>query len=238
MCLGEARAASGLGVRIFENSEVVQIIHAKKPVVVTSGGRVKAQKVVIAGNAYHHLEKKKMAGVLFPAGTYIIATEPLNSDLAQEILPKDQSVHDTNTFLAYYRLSADNRLLYGGECNYSGRDPKSIKATMLPHMIEAFPKLKDVTIDYEWGGMIGITISRSPHVGCINGNIYYAEGYCGHGINASHILSEILSDAIAGQLERFDLFDKAKQYRLPVPRWAGNQMLALGMLYYRIKDLF
>ncbi|MBT5074951.1 MAG: FAD-binding oxidoreductase [Kordiimonadaceae bacterium] len=237
LCIGEARAAASLGARIFEGSGVVEIIHGKNPVVVTKSGRVKVNKVVIAGNAYHHLEKKKIGGVVFPAGTYILATEPLDSDLATEILPKNQSVWDMSIFLAYFRRSADNRFLYGGECNYSGRDPRSIKDTMLPHMIETFPMLKNVKIDYEWGGMIGITISRTPHVGRINDNVYYAQGYSGHGVNVTHIMGEMLSDAITGQLEHFDLFEKAKQHRIPVPRWVGNQMLALGMLYYRIKEL-
>lgn len=238
LCLGEARAAASLGTKIFEKSAVVEIIHGKEPVVVTKSGRVKAQKIVIAGNAYHHLEKKKIGGVVFPAGSYILATEPLSNDLVSEILPKNQSVWDMSIFLAYFRMSADNRFLYGGECNYSGRDPKSIKDTMLPHMIETFPMLKNVKIDYEWGGMIGITISRTPHVGRINGNVYYAQGYSGHGVNGSHIMGEILSDAITGQMKHFDLFEKAKQHRIPVPRWMGNQMLALGMLYYRMKELF
>ncbi|MDG1437442.1 MAG: FAD-binding oxidoreductase [Emcibacteraceae bacterium] len=238
LCLGEARAAASLGVRIFEGSFVEEIIHGKKPVVVTKNGKVTANKVVIGGNAYHVLERKKMGGVLFPAGTYILGTEPLSEELKNEILPKNQSVFDMNIFLAYYRFSNNNRLLYGGECNYSGQDPKSIKATMLPPMYEAFPMLKDVKIDYEWGGMVGITISRTPHIGRINGNVYYSEGYCGHGVNTTHILSEILSDAVVGQMERFDIFEKTKQYRLPVPRWMGNQMLALGMLYYRMKELF
>lgn len=238
LCLGEARAAASLGVRIFEQSEVTEIIHGKSPMVVTKNGRVTAQQVVIAGNAYHHLEKSKIGGVVFPAGSYILATEPLDDDMVAELLPKNQSVWDMSIFLAYFRRSTDNRFLYGGECNYSGRDPKSIKDTMLPHMIETFPMLKDVKVDYEWGGMIGITISRTPQVGRINGNVYYAQGYCGHGVNSTHILAEILSDAITGQLEHFDMFEKARQHRIPVPRWMGNQMLALGMLYYRMKELF
>ncbi|MDG1708791.1 MAG: FAD-binding oxidoreductase [Emcibacteraceae bacterium] len=238
LCLGEARAAASLGVRIFEGNSVDEIIHGTKPVVVTKNGRVTANKVVIGGNAYHILERKKMGGVLFPAGTYVLGTEPLSEELKNEILVKNQSVFDMNMFLAYYRFSADNRLLYGGECNYSGKDPVSIKATMLPPMHEAFPQLKDVKIDYEWGGMTGITIKRMPHVGSINGNVIYSEGYCGHGINSSHILSEILADAVTGQMERFDVFEKTKHFRIPVPRWAGNYMLALGMLYYRIKDIF
>ena len=238
LCLGEARAAAGLGVKIFENSAVSEIVHGKKPVVKTKHGQVKVDKVVIAGNAYHLLEQEKLGGVLFPAGTYIIATEPLGDELAKDIMPKDIAICDVNEILDYYRLSADKRLLFGGQCTYSGRDPKSIKDSMLPNMLKTFPQLKDVKIDYEWGGMIGVVINRTPHVGRINDNVYYAEGYSGHGVNSTHIISEILSDAITGQMERFDIFAKAKQTKLPVPKWAGHQMVALGMLYYRIKDLF
>ncbi len=238
LCLGEARAAAGLGVRIFEASGVTEIKHGTAPIVKTQGGQVKAQKVVLAGNAYHHLEKKKLSGVLFPAGTYILATEPLSDEIIAEIMPQDIAVCDANEIVDYYRLSADKRMLFGGKCTYSGRDPISIKDTMMPKMLHTFPKLKDVKIDYEWGGMIGITIKRTPHVGRINGNVYYAEGYSGHGVNSTHIISEILSDAITGQMENYDLFAKARKFRLPVPRWVGNQMLALGMLYYRIKDRF
>lgn len=238
LCLGEARAAAGLGVQIYEDSAVTDIIHGKKPVVKTAEGQVRADTVVLAGNAYHHLEKKDLGGYVFPASTYIIATEPLSEEMAQQIMPRDLAVFDANEFLDYYRLSADRRLLFGGQCNYSGWDPKSIKDSMLPDMLHTFPCLKDVKIEYEWGGKIGIVISRTPHVGRLGDNIYYAQGYSGHGVNGTHIMSEILSDAICGQMESFDIFARAKHTRLAVPKWAGNQMVALGMLYYRMKDLF
>ncbi|WP_321395593.1 FAD-binding oxidoreductase [Emcibacter sp.] len=238
LCLGEARAFSSLGGRIYEDSAVIDIEHGLTPVVKTATGQVRANKVVLAGNAYHHLERKHLRGFLFPAGTYILATEPLSEEMARQVLPRDQAVCDLNELLDYYRLSADRRMLYGGRCNYSGRDPKSIKDNMLPRMLKTFPQLKDARIDYEWGGKIGIIINRTPHVGRINDNIYYSEGYSGHGVNTTHIIGEILSDATSGQMERFDIFAKAKHTRLPVPGGLGNQIIALGMLYYRIKDIF
>lgn len=238
LCKGEARAAASLGVKIFEQSGVTHIEHGQKPKVHTKNGFIIADKVVIAGNAYHQLEKMKLTGYVFPTGSYIIATEPLEEELAKELLPQNQSVYEVNEILDYFRLSSDNRILYGGKANYSGRDPKSIKDAILPDMLNTFPQLKGKKIDFEWGGKIGITINRTPHVGCMHGNVYYSQGYSGHGINATHILSEILSDAVTGQMERFDIFSKAKKTRLPMPRWMGNQMLALGMLYYRMKDLF
>jgi glycine/D-amino acid oxidase-like deaminating enzyme len=237
LCIGEARAAHGLGVRIFEQSPVIRIEHGARPAVITANGRVQADSVVLAGNAYHFLEPRRLANLVFPAGSFIMATEPLAEEVIREINPLDLAVCDMNEILDYYRLSPDRRLLYGGRCNYSGRDPRSIKATLLPRMLDLYPQLKGVRIDYEWGGKIGIVLNRVPLLGRIEGNVYYCQGYSGHGVNATHILGEVTADAIAGTLEAFDLFAKYPHVRIPGSQWIGNQLIALGMLYFRIKDL-
>lgn len=237
LCRGEARAAAGLGAKVFERSPVTSITHGKEPVVHTEHGSVRAKQVILAGNAYHLLEKKHVGGITFPAGTYMIATEPLSEELANEVLPSDAAVCDVNEMLDYYRLSADRRMLYGGACNYSNRDPKDIGAFIRPRMLKIFPQLKDVKIDYEWGGKIGIVINRIPQLGRINDNVYYAQGYSGHGVNQTHMVGEILAEAISGQMEDFDVYAKVKQWRIPAPQWVGNNMIALGMLYFRMKDL-
>ena len=237
LCLGEARAAAGLGTKIYEQSPVLSITHGKEPRVHTEHGSVRAKIVVLAGNAYHLLEQKQVGGVLFPAGTFIIATEPLGDDLAHELLPADAAVCDLNEMLDYYRLSSDKRMLFGGRCNYSGREPRDIKASIQPRMLRVFPQLKDTRIDFQWGGKIGIVINRTPQLGRIGDNVYYAQGYSGHGINQTHMIGEILTDAICGQMEDFDVYAKAKHWKIPAPRWVGNNMVALGMMYYRIKDL-
>jgi gamma-glutamylputrescine oxidase len=237
LCIGEARAAHELGVRIFEQSPVTGIEHGARPTVVTAGGRIQADSVVLAGNAYHFLEPRHLANLVFPAGSFIIATEPLGEDVARRINPLDLAVCDMNEILDYYRLSPDRRLLYGGRCNYSGRDPVSIKATLLPRMLDLYPELKGVRIDYEWGGKIGIVLNRVPLLGRIHGNVYYCQGYSGHGVNATHILGEVTADAIAGTMETFDLFADYPHFRIPGSQWVGNQLIALGMLYFRLKDL-
>lgn len=237
LCLGEARALAGLGARIHEQSPVLSITHGKEPRVHTEHGSVRAKIVILAGNAYHLLEQKHVAGVLFPAGTYIIATEPLGDNMAHEVVPADVAACDVNEMLDYYRLSSDGRMLFGGRCNYSGREPKDIKASIQPRMLRVFPQLKDARIDFQWGGKIGIVINRIPQLGRIGDNVYYAQGYSGHGINQTHIVGEILADAICGQMEDFDVYAKAKHWKIPAPRWVGNNMVALGMLYYRMKDL-
>jgi glycine/D-amino acid oxidase-like deaminating enzyme len=237
LCTGEARAAADAGARIYEQSAVTHIEHGARPRACTAGGYVEADSVVLAGNAYHRLEGRHLGNLTFPAGSYIIATEPLSEELANEINPLDLAVCDLNEIVDYYRLSPDRRLLYGGRCNYSGREPASIKAAIVPRMLKVYPQLSGVRIDYEWGGDIGIVLNRIPLLGRIGQNVYYCQGYSGHGVNATHVMGEIMAEALAGTMEKFDLFASMKHIRLPGSRWVGNQIIALGMLYYRLKDL-
>ncbi len=237
LCLGEARAACELGVRIFEGSAVTHIEHGSRPRAVTAAGSVTADAVVLAGNAYHALERRHLSGLVFPAGSFIIATKPLDPGLAEAINGQDLAVCDTNNVLDYYRFSADKRMLFGGRCNYSGRDPASISGTMAPRMRKIYPQLSDVGIDYEWGGKIGVVINRIPLLGRTAPNVFYAQGYSGHGVNVTHLAGEIMADAVSGTMERLDVFEQIRHVRIPLGQWVGNQLVALGMIYFRLKDL-
>jgi gamma-glutamylputrescine oxidase len=236
LCIGEAQAAERLGARIYEQSPVVEIRHGDRPSVIAARGEVEADAVVLAGNAYSRFEPQHLDNLIFPAGSYIIATEPLPGRLADSINREDVAVCDLNNVVDYYRLSADRRLLFGGACNYSGRDPTSIRSYILPRMLAVYPQLKDVRIEYEWGGKIGITLRRIPIVGRIGSNVYYCQGYSGHGVCPTHVMGEVMADAVAGTMERFDLFAEMKRIRIPGGQWFGNQIVALGMLYYKLKD--
>jgi gamma-glutamylputrescine oxidase len=141
-----------------------------------------------------------------------------------------------NVVVNYYRLSADKRLLFGGACNYSGRDPHSIKSYIHPRMLKIYPQLKDVKIEFEWGGKIGVVLNRTPTVGRINNNVYYCQGYSGHGVSPTHAMGEIMADAIAGTMEKFDMFANVNHFRMPGSQWMGHQIIAMGMLYYKMKD--
>ncbi len=237
LCIGEARAAEENGARIFEQSRVTRIHHGAKPRVETNDGVMHANKVVLAGNAYLGKSEPRLYGKVSPAGSYIIATEPLGDELATELLPQDMAVCDQRVGLDYYRLSADKRMLFGGLCNYSGRHPKDITASIRPRMIKVFPQLENVRVDYEWGGYIAITIKRIPQMGRIQGNTYYSHGYSGHGLAPTHIAGQILADMICGDSERFDVFERVRHWKLPGGKWFANPALALGMLYYRLKEI-
>jgi gamma-glutamylputrescine oxidase len=236
LCIGEARAAHDLGAQIFEQSPVTNIEHGTRPRVMTADGYVEADSVVLAGNAYSELEPQYLKNLVFPASSYIIATEPLPDEVAHAINKDDVAVCDVNEVVDYWRLSADKRLLYGGACNYSGREPRSIKAYIHPRMLKVYPQLRDLKIEFEWSGKIGIVLNRTLTVGRTGENVYYCQGYSGHGVCASHVMGEIMADAVSGTMERFDLFAGLEHIRTPGPRWLGNQLVALGMLYYRLKD--
>ena len=236
--LGEAQAAKQLGVKIYEQSTVKQISYGKSITVKTSTGSVNCEKLVICGNAYVAGINDKLESRVLPAGSYVIATEPLSDELCARLLPKNMAVCDQRVALDYYRLSADNRLLFGGLCNYSGRDPKSITATLKPHMDKVFPYLKDTLIEFQWGGMIGIGANRMPQIGRLQDNVYYAQAYSGHGINASHMAGRLIAEHINGESKRMEIFERINHMRFPGGRKLRSPLLAAGMLYHRAKDLF
>lgn len=235
---GEAQAAFDLGVKIFENSKVTGIQYGEKNTISTERGQVTANYLVICGNAYVAGLNKELEGKVLPAGSYVIATEPLPDNIWHRVLPTDMAVCDQRVALDYYRLSADKRLLFGGLCNYSGRDPKSIVDTLKPHMDKVFPYLRNVKIDYQWGGMIGIGANRMPQIGRLQDNVYYAQAYSGHGLNATHMAAKVIAESITEQSERIQYFEKISHMQFPGGRRLRSPLLAAGMLFHRVKELF
>ncbi|HEY7840569.1 MAG TPA: FAD-binding oxidoreductase [Gammaproteobacteria bacterium] len=237
LCLGEASAAAAMGVRIFERSPVVALKPGATAEIRTASGVVRAKHAVLAGNAYLEGVARRLRQYFLPVGSYLIATEPLTPKLAAEILPMDCAVCDQNTLLDYYRLSADRRLLFGGRCNHTGREPGDIKGTLLPRLLKVFRQLRGVRVDYEWGGTVAFAPKRVPQFGRLHGNVLYAQGYSGHGIVASHVAGRLLAEAIAGQAGGFDVLSRVKHWRFPGGKWFATPALALGMTYYRLRDL-
>ncbi|MCW2269057.1 Gamma-glutamylputrescine oxidoreductase [compost metagenome] len=240
LALGEAAVASQLGVTLFEQSAVTRIDYGPQVRVHTASGSVRANTLVLGCNAYLNDLNPTLGGKVLPAGSYIIATEPLSDAKARTLLPQNMAVCDQRVALDYYRLSADRRLLFGGACHYSGRDPQDIAAYMRPKMLKVFPQLADVRIDYQWGGMIGIGANRLPQIGRLpdQPNVYFAQAYSGHGLNATHLAGKLLGEAISGQQSgRFDLFAQVPHITFPGGKHLRSPLLALGMLWHRLKEL-
>jgi gamma-glutamylputrescine oxidase len=236
--LGLARAAEAAGVQIFEGSRVVSLEHGDVATVSTGQGRVRARYVALCCNAYvDDALSPKLRARIMPVGTYIVATEPLGQARIESLMRDNVAITDINWVLDYFRRSADHRLLFGGRVSYSGLDPLNTERATRARMIKVFPQLADVKIEYAWGGYVDITMSRAPDFGRLAPNVYYLQGFSGHGIALTGMAGKLVAEAIAGQAERFDLFTKLEHRNFPGGRLLRTPALVLAMLWFRLKDL-
>jgi gamma-glutamylputrescine oxidase len=139
--------------------------------------------------------------------------------------------------LDYFRRSAGHRLLFGGRVSYSGLDPFGTARATRARMLRVFPELKDARIEYAWGGYVDITLNRAPDFGRLEPEVYYLQGFSGHGIALTGLAGKLVAEAIAGSAERFDVFARIPHREFPGGPWLRRPALVLAMLYYRLKDL-
>lgn len=234
--LGLARACRDAGVRIFEDTRVLRYTRTNPSNVVTGNGSVSADAIVVACNGYLESLERRVTGKIMPINNFMIATEPLGAERAAKLIAGRFGVHDSRFVVNYFRLSADQRLLFGGGENYRRGFPADIAGFVRRNMLEVFPQLDDVQIDYAWGGTLAVTVNRLPHFGRLEPNAWFAHGYSGHGISTANFAGVVLAEAIAGNSERFDVFAG-----LPIRPFPGGTLLrypgmVLGMLYYGMKD--
>lgn len=239
LALGEADAFEKNGGTLFEMSMVTDVDHvAKHPVIRTKKGSITCKKLVLCGNAYLGHVVPELASRVMPVSTQVMATEPLDPEIADRLLPTDTCIEDIRYILDYFRLSADKRLLFGGGTVYGGADPKDIEAKLRKNMRRVFPELADTKVDYAWSGNFALSFSRVPQMGRLNDNTYFAHGYSGHGVTGSHTFGRILSEAISGDLSRFDVFEKVPWIPFPGGRMFRVPYSVIGSWYYGFKDRF
>ncbi|MEN2428229.1 NAD(P)/FAD-dependent oxidoreductase [Chromobacterium vaccinii] len=234
--LGLARAALAAGVAIHEQTPALSIEQGDAPKAHTEHGVVRCRQLVLACNSYIGALAPQLERRIMPAGTYVIATEPLGEERARALIADNMAVCDTNFVLDYYRLSGDHRLLFGGKVSYSGHEPRDLAGSMRADMLRVFPQLADVGIDYAWGGFCDITVNRAPDFGRLSGNVYYLQGFSGHGVNITGLAGKVVAEAIAGTSSRLDLFAKIRHRDFPGGKLLRTPALVLGMAYYRIRD--
>jgi gamma-glutamylputrescine oxidase len=237
--LGLAAAAESLGVRIFEDSRARGFL-ADGPRgvrVPTASGEVRAQHLVLCGNVYLGDTAPALAAKIMAVATYIVATEPLGEARARALIANNAAVSDMNWVLDYFRRSADHRLLFGGRVNYSGLRSFDAPTATRARMLGVFPQLRDLRIDYAWGGEVDITLNRAPHFGRLAPNVYFLQGFSGHGIALTGIAGKLIAEAIAGTAERFDVFARIPHGNFPGGAVLRRPALVLAMLYYRLRDL-
>jgi gamma-glutamylputrescine oxidase len=238
MAIGETKAAVSLGVRIFENSPAITIKGGDEPIVTTAHGKVKAKQVIVAGNCYLEKAAPELEKKIMPAGTYIIATEPLGETRARSLLPQGQAVCDMRHILDYFRVTSDHRLLFGGKTIYNGKDPKDIGKAMLKDMLKVFPQLAGVKVDYAWGGHIDLAVNRMPHVGEYQENVYFVQGFSGHGVVATHIAGRVLAEKVMGKSERYDVWRQIKHHTFPGGTLLRKPGYLAGSSLYYLRDMW
>jgi gamma-glutamylputrescine oxidase len=205
-------------------------------VVKTAKGTMTCKTLVLCGNAYLGHVVPTLTSRVMPVSTQVMATEPLGEARARELIPTDACVEDIRYILDYYRLSGDNRLLFGGGTVYGGTDPSDIEAKLQRNMDKVFPQLKGVRIDYAWSGNFALSFSRVPQMGRIGSNTYFAHGYSGHGVTGSHTFGRILAEAVHGDLTRFDVFAKVPWYPFPGGRMFRVPYSVMGSWWYGVRD--
>jgi gamma-glutamylputrescine oxidase len=234
---GLARAAEAAGVRIYENSEVLRYDDGPEVRVHTAQGTVRCAHLILCGNAYIGAVAPSLARRILGVGTYIIATEPLGEARAQSLLPSNAAIADINWILDYFRRSDDHRLLFGGRVSYSSVQPPHLAESMRRRMVRVFPALTDVKVAFAWGGYLDITMSRAPNFGRLAPNVFYLQGFSGHGVTLTGLAGNLVADAVAGTAEHFDVFARIPHRDFPGGRLFRRPSLMLAMLYYRIRDL-
>lgn len=241
--LGLAQAAKLAGVDIFENTPVSLVFDWDGETVLHADagqlgvGTICAKYTVLATDTWlHELDpdfKPSLACYTIPIMNYNIATATLSD--AKRLLPTNAAVADSRFVLNYFRLSSDNRLIFGGGEKYLQTPPADIGSFVRKHMVEVFPSLADTPIDYAWGGAVGVTMNRLPHMGR-KGNVFYAHGFSGHGALITTLAGELMAEAVVGTMARFDVFAGLPHSRFPGGKWLARPLATLGLIYYAMRD--
>lgn len=239
--LGLARAAEAAGVRIFEHTAVTALQRGDALVARTAKGQVSARFGVLAGNCmlpeYGPAVAPEIAPRIMPVGTYIVGTAPVDAALAERLIPGDAAVCDNNFVLDYFRFSAERRMLFGGRVSYTTMTPRNLQATMQARLAQVFPALGAVPIDFVWGGFVDISMNRAPDFGRLGHNLYYLQGFSGHGVALTGLAGQLVAESVLGQAGRFDVFARLRHHRFPGGRLLRTPSLALGMLWHRLRDV-
>ena len=233
---GMAAAARQLGVQIFPGSQVQRLEREPRLRFHTAQGSVTAEYGILAGNALVRGIAPELDSRIMPVGSYIAVSEPLGETTARALIKNNMAVADVNWALDYYRLTRDHRLLFGGRASYSTLPPPNLAGVMRRRIRQVFPQLAEVKLEYVWGGMIDISLNRAPHWGRLQPNLYFAQGYSGHGINTANLAGKVLAEAIRGQAERLDVFERIRHLPFPGGRLLRTPLLVAAMGWYKLRD--
>jgi len=242
---GLAGAAQRAGARLFDHTRATSVEPetnngARKFRVATPKGTLTAREVILASGAYTTEATPALRKKIIPIGSYIIATEVLPADLARELSPRNRMIYDSKHFLYYYRLTPDNRMLFGGRAAFFPETENTVRQSaeiLRRGMVDVYPQLLGTKAEFVWGGTLDFTLDVMPHAGKIDG-MYFAAGFAGHGVAAATWFGAKLAGLICGEPNDIP-FDGIKFPAAPFGLRSGNTWaLPLAGAWYRILDFF
>jgi glycine/D-amino acid oxidase-like deaminating enzyme len=240
---GLAKAAQRTGACLYENARVLSV----KPETVsgnrrfraeTSRGSLTAREVLLASGAYTTSATPALLKKVIPIGSYIIATEVLPVELARELSPRNRMIYDSKHFLYYYRLTPDNRMLFGGRAAFFPESESTVRESaklLRQGMVGVYPQLRDTKAEFVWGGTLDFTFDVMPHAGKTDG-MHFGIGFAGHGVAAATWIGAKLAAVICGEADD-NPFSKIAFPGAPIGLRSGNTWaLPLAGMYYRVLD--
>jgi glycine/D-amino acid oxidase-like deaminating enzyme len=240
---GLTQAAQRAGASLHGHTRVLQIDSqntngTRKFSVQTSSGRLSAREVALATGAYTTSVTPALRKKIIPIGSYIIATEVLPESLARELSPRNRMIYDSKHFLYYYRLTSDCRMLFGGRAAFFPETESTVRQSaeiLRRGMIGVYPQLRDVKVEYVWGGTLDFTLDVMPHAGKIN-DMHFAAGFAGHGVAAATWFGAKLAGLICGEPDDIP-FDGIPFPSAPLGLRSGHTWaLPLAGAYYKVLD--
>jgi len=243
--MGVVKAAQCAGALLFDQARVTAVTPevsngTRQFRIATSRGSLTAREVLLASGAYTTSATPVLRRKVIPIGSYIIATEVLPADLARELSPRNRMIYDSKHFLYYYRLTADNRMLFGGRAGFLPESQSTIRESaeiLRQGMTAVYPQLRDINVEFVWGGTLDFTFDVMPHAGKLDG-MHYAVGFAGHGVAAATWMGAKLAGVICGDQDD-NPFTKIAFGNAPIGLRSGNTWaLPLAGAYYRVLDYF
>ncbi|MFN8413036.1 MAG: FAD-binding oxidoreductase [Anaerolineales bacterium] len=240
---GMAAAAERAGADIHEDTRVLAIERlsdspthdGNRFIVKTDRGNIFTKEIMLAANAWIGKIVPQFSQRVLPAESFVIATEPLSKELAQKLIPNNRVAYDTRQTLAYYRLSPDRRMVWGGELTFAGVNPQTNINTLKRGMIKVFPELSKLNIDYYWGGTLGLTLDQNAHAGQIDG-MWYSMCYVGHGVTLATYLGQQMANGILGKTSNNPFANLPIPYAPPLRD--KNWLVNAGKVWFRFVDMF
>jgi glycine/D-amino acid oxidase-like deaminating enzyme len=240
---GLAHAAQLAGACLYDRTRVISVElernnNARKFRVQTSKGAITARELILASGAYTTEATPALRKKIIPIGSYIIATEVLPAGLARELSPRNRMIYDSKQFLYYYRLTPDNRMLFGGRAAFFPETENTVRQSaeiLRRGMIGVYPQLRDAKVEFVWGGTLDFTLDVMPHAGKLD-DMYFAAGFAGHGVAAATWFGAKLAGLICGDPNDIP-FDGIPFRGAPLGLRSGHTWaLPLAGAWYKILD--